>query len=779
MPPGATRPASPDDIDQLDDTSSALLLPLTLQRTIFLVATVRSGRSLPSVVESLVKDGHLSVEEVQPLEHDDIVTLLHRVLDGPVETASSERLAEVSEGNLQVLHEVVRLAQTRGSLRVEGGAWRLTEVPVPRALDELVRSRIGGVGPDQRRALDLLAVAGSLLVDDLVALTGPPVVEQLEAQQTIRVTAVHAPVAALAHPMYGEVLRAELGTLEERSLKRDLADRFEHRRATAPEDLSRLAAWRLDSGGEVETAVLLTAGRLSLMGRDSGSAERFARAAAERGASHDAARILVEAAALRNDPLAAEDAVASVWDDASLGDSHRAHLSRRLALARFGAGDLTGALAITEQAAAVVTDPHAMAAVQAQRAQLLGTAGRPYETLRVLDEVGDALDDDPRVRVQRCNARSIACASVGRFQEAIDAARAGALAQARLPEWLARRGMASHLVNEAHAFGYSGRFEEARRLVEPALAAAVDAGALPAQLWFHVVLGEVWRDAGYGRRALHHFREAVTLAEPAQQQASLVWSWVGVAQGHLLLGEIEPAEQALHEADRVDSPLATSWTTRERTRAWLIAARGDLSAARDLVTEVADASARDGMLGFESAARHDMVRFGDAAAVVDRLTELVAVIEGPWVRAFHAHALAVVADDATAMTEALDRFEAMDSVTHAAEVAVELAELHRRHGDPRAATAAEQRARALVERSEGARTPGLQRGVAVVPLTAREHEVALLATGGLTSHEIAARLVLSTRTVDTHLARVYRKLGITGRDQLDGALDAFTASPSA
>jgi DNA-binding CsgD family transcriptional regulator len=56
-------------------------------------------------------------------------------------------------------------------------------------------------------------------------------------------------------------------------------------------------------------------------------------------------------------------------------------------------------------------------------------------------------------------------------------------------------------------------------------------------------------------------------------------------------------------------------------------------------------------------------------------------------------------------------------------------------------------------------------------LTAREREVALLAANGLTSKDIAARLYLSKRTVDTHLDRIYRKLGVTGRDELDAALD--------
>ena len=42
-----------DDVDQLDETSLAVLLPLTIDRTIFLIATIRSGRTLPPVSSRL------------------------------------------------------------------------------------------------------------------------------------------------------------------------------------------------------------------------------------------------------------------------------------------------------------------------------------------------------------------------------------------------------------------------------------------------------------------------------------------------------------------------------------------------------------------------------------------------------------------------------------------------------------------------------------------------------------------------------------------------------
>jgi ATP/maltotriose-dependent transcriptional regulator MalT len=427
-----------------------------------------------------------------------------------------------------------------------------------------------------------------------------------------------------------------------------------------------------------------------------------------------------------------------------------------------------------------ISSPSSRAAVQAQHAHLLASNGRPREALRVLDEIDAMVDEDladPRLRIEVASARSIAELSVGRFDQACAAARLGARTQAELPEWLSRRGMASHLVNEAHALAYGGRYREARALIEAAVTPAHQRGAAAAEVWFHVVLGEIERDCGYASAAIGHFEVAAVTAESAGQQAALVWAWVGVAQGHLLLGEVDAADAALERVTALgESPLATSWSTAERTRAWLMAGRGDLPAARKRLVDVAEVLRADGIWSFEASLLHDLVRFGDPDAAVDRLDSLADFVEGPLVQAFACHARAAASMDRTAYADALERFEAMDKVVAAAEVALELADVLRRHGDSRGAAAASRRSRRLVEASGGARTPPLLRGVAIEPLTKREREVALLAATGLQSREIAERLTVSKRTIDTHLDRIYRKLGVHGREHLANALEPDTTT---
>jgi len=108
----------------------------------------------------------------------------------------------------------------------------------------------------------------------------------------------------------------------------------------------------------------------------------------------------------------------------------------------------------------------------------------------------------------------------------------------------------------------------------------------------------------------------------------------------------------------------------------------------------------------------------------------------------------------------------------------DIAALARALGRPDDAAAAAGAARALIEElapgiPEGALRDGFRgRALALVPpapaaypagLTAREVDVLRLVAQGLTDAEVAARLFLSTRTVNTHLRSVYSKLAVSTR----------------
>ena len=53
-----------------------------------------------------------------------------------------------------------------------------------------------------------------------------------------------------------------------------------------------------------------------------------------------------------------------------------------------------------------------------------------------------------------------------------------------------------------------------------------------------------------------------------------------------------------------------------------------------------------------------------------------------------------------------------------------------------------------------------------VLLTRREREVATLVRQGLTNRQICAELVISERTVDAHVCKILKKLGLRSRAQI-------------
>ena len=79
---------------------------------------------------------------------------------------------------------------------------------------------------------------------------------------------------------------------------------------------------------------------------------------------------------------------------------------------------------------------------------------------------------------------------------------------------------------------------------------------------------------------------------------------------------------------------------------------------------------------------------------------------------------------------------------------------------------AEDRARELAGRAEDACTPALREAETPALLSAREREVAVLAGEGLTNRQIAERLHVSVRTVESHVYRACSRLGLSDRAAL-------------
>ena len=72
-------------------------------------------------------------------------------------------------------------------------------------------------------------------------------------------------------------------------------------------------------------------------------------------------------------------------------------------------------------------------------------------------------------------------------------------------------------------------------------------------------------------------------------------------------------------------------------------------------------------------------------------------------------------------------------------------------------------------------TPALTVARPEVSLSRREREIATLVAAGRTSREVADELIIGVRTVESHLARVYAKLGVRSRTELGEALGLLGA----
>ena len=729
---------------------------------IALVLTIRDDEVGPEAVTALWKEGFGERIYLQRLSRAKVAKLLEAVLGGPVDGLLAQQAWKVSAGNLLYLRELVEAARGRGQLVQVGGVWR-TKSPLVAGgrLIDLIEAHLAAVPGRARRALEVVAVGEPVDLDILGRVAPPADTEDGERRGLLTwESETVPPMIRLAHPLYAEALLRTMPAGRRRSIIHDLAEAFADMGADQGEELLRYVNWRLEIAEEVPAATLLQAARRALEAMDLQLAERLALASLEAG-GHRRARIFLAGVHYRqgrgDDALVDLDGIRP-RDERQFTEIQVLRvliLSGALGRAQDAEGLLDGAIPRT-------TDPDCYAWLMAVRANVLSFGGYPAEAVAISAPLVEQTNLSPRPLLAALSALGSGLALSGQSDEAVRIAERGLDPVLRVADevggsmnWAVGTMFLGHLgcgnLSEAEAI--------ARLQYETALGLRSHEahGAGAASLgWVALLRGRL-------ATAVRFFREA----EPHLRQGDLLGIWPaclgGLAQGLALTGDTSGAAEALRRAEASDRP-GSRWLEfcLELGRAWTCSIRDRLAGA-GLCLKAADTAHDRGQLPVAVIAYHDAARLGVAEQALPPLQEVASRSDGPFPPIAVAHVVALTAGDRTGLLDAAEAFEDLGMLLLAAEAIVEVQQLNPRQRDRRLAA----RAAGLVAKCEGAVTPTLADKVnGPARLTKREVTVARLASEGHSSKAIALQLAVSVRTIDSHLAHAYRKLGVVGRQEL-------------
>ena len=300
-----------DDAQLLDPVSAALVLHLATSASAFILATVRAGEPCPDAIVSLWKDDAARRIELGALDDEDVRALVETALADPVEEAALRWVTDVSRGNALYVRELVRGAVEDGAL-VHGaasGAWTAARPPTRRWSSSSER-RMAELTTGERELVELLALGEPLTLGEIGALSSE---ETLIAAEADGLVALSGGEVRLAHPLYGEAVRAALPPLRGRSLRLRLVEALRSRAPLGPDDALRVARLLLDSGARASRRPrAATPPQAANRAGDPDLGAQLAELRRRRRPTWPPAMLLAQAHAMRNRYEEAEAALAAV-----------------------------------------------------------------------------------------------------------------------------------------------------------------------------------------------------------------------------------------------------------------------------------------------------------------------------------------------------------------------------------------------------------------------------------------------------------------------------------
>jgi DNA-binding CsgD family transcriptional regulator len=723
---------------------------------------------------------------VLPLGHRDARTLLESALPARLDEHVLDRIVVETRGNPLALLELPR---GLNPTQLAGGFGLPAAVPLSASIEESFTRRLTSLPGDARRFLLVAAadpVGNPALVWRAAQQLGIPesVAETVEAEGLLELGAR----VIFRHPLVRSAVYGAAGLKERRAVHRALAE------ATDPEvDPDRRAWHRAQAASMPDEDV-------------AAELERSAGRAQARGGLAAVAAFLERAAALTREP------------------THRAQRLLAAASAKRDAGDLEAALGLLVDVEAGVLGDLGRARTDLLRAQIALTQRRGGDAGRLFMSAANRFEPLDPVLARETYLEALGGAMASDVEVVGGAPAVAAAARAASPGTAPPRTVDVMLDAFATRLtdGYAAAAPTLARALELLLAVDVsgeDVGrglSLSSGRNGNIVALEMWDD-----EALHVL--AARQVQVARETGALVhlqFALSFLARSHMLAGELTEATLMIEEARliaettgtpaHVNAPMIlAAWRGDEAQASELIDATSEDAAARRWTSNNYARSVLYNGLGRHGAARvaaweafqPDPIGYGTylvpelaeaASKTADRaqlefavewLSERTRVISSGWASGIETRVRALLSEGEVA--ESLYG----QSIQHLSgtRARLELGRTHLLYGEwlrrERRRLDAREHLRTAVEAftSIGAEAfarraerellaAGERAGNRTVDtlgqLTPQESQIARLAANGNTNRDIAAQLFISPSTVEYHLRKAFRKLGVKSRTQL-------------
>ncbi|MFI7061018.1 AAA family ATPase [Kribbella sp. NPDC050124] len=724
--------------------------------------------------------------------HDLLTTNVGQELPESVQAS----LVRTAAGNPLVLGELVAALE---SAELTGGAPLPEPLPVGSEVVSIYRRELAALPANTRTALLVLAVSEDTRAEHLLpairARTGDPAA--LDHAERAGLVQSAASGLRFRHPVLRSVVHQDATVAERQAAHRSVAD-------TLPPGQAELRAWH-HALAAVEPDEELAA-----------ELARTAELASHRGGRWAESRAYELAARL------------------SPGRERRAERTYRAAVAAFLAGRHSVARQHLDTVLAVSTDPLLRADAEHERARVALWRGRPDPPQRLQVAADDVAPYDAERAAKLLAYAVVDLGAQCRPAEAVPYARRawelighreqplvvsfkvayalvmagetgdGAELTTRATAVAERTGDVTALAMLGPVLGWLDQPSAAERV----LARAIELCRASGDLW--MLVNALTNAAEAARRnarldaALVRADEARALAESLDEPIQLATALAGLARIEADLGRGIECRAHAAQIDRItDYPAAELRVTRAAALGTLaLASRrhqdaiDELIVAVDLLVSGGVAEPRTFAVEVDLAEAYVRCgRVGEAMELVSRLEAYARPRGAASVLAGAARCRGLSAPDDECeswFSEALELFRSVGTPLEEARTLVCLGERLRRQGRRSAARDHLRSALAICEQRGAALWADRARKELQVSgetlqrrtddprrqLTPQELQIALLVADGARNRDIATSLFLSPKTVEAHLTRVYRKLGVTSRTQLTTRLTHAVPAPA-